>query len=159
MKNFKKICAVSILVVLAVMSGAQGIYAQSPNDRHKVSDRRSVSTTVSGQTGTIVSEIYESMFKDCKSLKTVGIPPSVIKMDNYAFAGSGITEIDISSVTEFGADCFSGCKALKTVKLNDSLKEDFLMETYGIFVGCPLLEVKYVNDRYVYPAGFVFVEK
>lgn len=330
MKKFKKMCATSILV-LAVMSGAQGIYAQSSsNDRHKVSDRRIVTTTVSGQTGTIVSEnasganvdidgviyalhnkngkpadafiskvvkakisgkdivipdyitynggkypvrdmrggifrdmpiksvklpstlreianaafrgtpiteitipasvksvqgsafygcskltkavfegdrmdelhgcfqhctalksirlprmvglmsyemfwgctnladvtlpgnmteIYESMFKDCRSLRTVGIPSSVVKMDNYAFAGSGITEIDISSVTEFGADCFSGCKALKTVKLNAALKDDFLMETYGIFVGCPMLEVKYVNDRYVYPAGFVFVEK
>lgn len=105
-----------------------------------------------------LTEIYPKMFSGCKSLKTVKVPSGVVKVGGGAFSGSGITELDLSNVREFGSSCFSGCKALKTVKLNSSLKENFLMETYGQFMECPLLEVKYVNGQYVYPEGFVFVE-
>ena len=48
-------------------------------------------------------------------------------------------------------------KELKTVKLNSSLKEDFLTEIYDVYMGCPLLEVKYINNEYVIPDGFIFV--
>ena len=73
-------------------------------------------------------------------------------------ADSGITSLDLSNVKEFEGFCFSGCKALKTVKLNSSLKENFLMETYQEFTECPLLEVKYINNEYVFPEGFIFVD-
>lgn len=104
-----------------------------------------------------LSEIYQSMFEGCKSLKNVDIPSGVTKVGASAFSDSGITSLDLSNVKEFGGDCFSGCKALKTVRLNSSLKDDFLMETYDEFMGCPLLEVKYVNNEYVFPDGFIFV--
>ena len=106
-----------------------------------------------------MTEVYFKMFQDCRSLKKVDIPSSVVKVDDQAFAGSGVTELDLSNVTEFDGFCFMGCKALKTVRLNSSLKADFLMETYDKFTGCPLLEVKYVDGQYVYPAGFIFVDK
>ena len=105
-----------------------------------------------------ISEIYAGMFKECKSLKTVGVPSGVVKVGNGAFSGSGITELDLSNVREFGSFCFSGCKALKTVRLNSSLKENFLMDTYDQFMECPLLQVKFENGQYVYPAGFIFVD-
>ena len=73
-------------------------------------------------------------------------------------ADSGITSLDLSNVKEFEGFCFSGCKALKTVKLNSSLKENFLMETYQEFTECPLLEVKYINNESVFPEGFIFVD-
>ena len=73
-------------------------------------------------------------------------------------ADSGITSLDLSNVKEFEGFCFSGCKALKTVKLNSSLKENFLMETYQEFTECPLLEVEYINNEYVFPEGFIFVD-
>ena len=105
-----------------------------------------------------LKEIYSSMFEGCKKLTKLDVPPTVTKVGMHAFGDSGITELDLSHVKEFEGFCFSGCKALKTVKLNSSLKEDFLMETYDEFMECPLLEVKYVNNEYVYPAGFIFVD-
>ncbi len=105
-----------------------------------------------------LKEIYSSMFEGCKKLTKLDVPPTVTKVGMHAFGDSGITELDLSHVKEFEGFCFSGCKALKTVKLNSSLKEDFLMETYDEFMECPLLEIKYVNNEYVYPAGFIFVD-
>ncbi len=105
-----------------------------------------------------LKEIYSQMFEECKNLKNVDIPASVTKVGGNAFANSGITMLDLSNVKEFGGFCFMNCKALKTVKLNASLKENFLMDVYSEqFVNCPLLEVKYVNNEYVYPEGFIFV--
>ncbi len=105
-----------------------------------------------------LKEIYSSMFQGCKKLTKLDVPPTVTKVGMHAFGDSGITELDLSHVKEFEGFCFSGCKALKTVKLSSSLKEDFLMETYDEFMECPLLEVKYVNNEYVFPAGFIFVD-
>ena len=105
-----------------------------------------------------LKEIYPQMFKKCTSLKNVDIPASVTKVEKNAFADSGITMLDLSNVKEFGGLCFMNCKSLKTVKLNASLKENFLMDVYSEqFINCPLLEVKYVNNEYVYPEGFIFV--
>lgn len=105
-----------------------------------------------------LKEIYPSMFSGCKSLKNLDVPSGVTKVGGGAFSDSGITSLDLSNVTEFGGFCFTGCKALGTVKLNAGLKENFLMETYDEFMQCPLLEVKYVNNEYVYPKGLIFVE-
>lgn len=103
-------------------------------------------------------EIPAAMFEGCKKLTTLNVPATVKKIGGRAFSDSGITALDLSNVTEFDSFCFMNCKSLKTVKLNSSLKENFLMETYDQFMGCPLLEVKYVNNKYVYPAGFIFVD-
>lgn len=105
-----------------------------------------------------LTEIGSQTFSGCRSLKSVAVPPTVTKVGDSAFAGSGVVELDLSGVREFGLGCFLGCKSLKTVKLNASLKEDFLMETYDQFVECPLLQVKFENGEYVYPAGFIFVD-
>ncbi len=44
------------------------------------------------------------------------------------------------------------------MKFNASLKENFLIDIYSnCLLGCPLLEVKYVNNEYVYPKGIIFV--
>ena len=86
--------------------------------------------------------MYEEM-----CIRDRDIPASVTKVGNSAFSDSGITSLDLSNVKEFEGFCFSGCKALKTVKLNSSLKENFLMETYQEFTECPLLEVKYINNE------------
>lgn len=103
-------------------------------------------------------EIPATMFEGCKKLTTLKVPATVKKVGGRAFSDSGITALDLSNVTEFDSFCFMNCKSLKTVKLNSSLKENFLTETYEQFLGCPLLEVKYVNNKYVYPAGFIFVD-
>lgn len=105
------------------------------------------------------TQIYKSMFKDCKSLKTIAIPRSVTKVEDYAFAGSGIVELDLSNVKEFGNGCFSGCKSLKSLKMNSSLKSVFVSDLY-IETGLdqvPSMQVTLANDQYVLPSGLTFV--
>ena len=114
----------------------------------------------------VMDEVH-GCFQKCINLKNVKFPRRVGLMsyeNDYTFsdpyvdnsivmvvkADSGITSLDLSNVKEFEGFCFSGCKALKTVKLNSSLKENFLMETYQEFTECPLLEVKYINNEYVF---------
>jgi len=105
-----------------------------------------------------LTEIYKKMFSDCKSLKNLDVPASVTKVGSLAFSGCGVTSLDLSNVKEFDSFCFNGCNSLATVKLNAALKENFLAETYEVFMQCPLLQVKYVNNEYVIPKGFIFVE-
>ncbi len=105
-----------------------------------------------------LTEIYPKMFDGCKSLKNLDVPSSVTKVGGNAFQESGITSLDLSNVTEFDSLCFLNCKSLATVKFNASLKENFLIDIYSnCLLGCPLLEVKYVNNEYVYPKGIIFV--
>ncbi len=106
-----------------------------------------------------LTEIYQNMFRDCKSLKNLDVPASVTKVGSLAFSGCGVTSLDLSNVKEFDSFCFNGCNSLATVKLNAALKENFLTETYSeVFMQCPLLQVKYVNNEYIIPKGFIFVE-
>ncbi len=104
-----------------------------------------------------LKEIPSSMFAGCGKLTKIDIPATVTKIGMCAFDGCGVTELDLRNVTEFESFCFKNCKALKKVILNSSLKEDFLMETYSEFMECPLLQVKYENNQYIIPSGFVFV--
>lgn len=106
-----------------------------------------------------IAQIYKSMFKGCKKLKTVTIPRSVVKVEDGAFANSGIVELDLSNVKEFGAGCFSGCKSLKSLKINASLKGNFLTDLYhevGL-AEAPLLPLKLVNGKAALPDGITFV--
>lgn len=104
-----------------------------------------------------LKEIPTSMFEGCRKLKKIDVPLTVTKIGMHAFGDCGVTELDLRNVTEFEGFCFSGCKSLKKVILNSALKEDFLMETYDEFAECPLLQVKYENNQYIYPDGFIFV--
>ena len=104
-----------------------------------------------------LTEIPSSMFDGCKKLTKIDVPHTVTKVGMSAFANCGVTELDLRNVTEFEAFCFNGCKALKKVILSSTLKDNFLTETYTEFMECPLLQVKWENNQYIIPAGFVFV--
>ena len=104
-----------------------------------------------------LKEIPSSMFDGCKKLTKIDVPHTVTKVGMSAFANCGVTELDLRNVTEFEAFCFNGCKALKKVILSSTLKDNFLTETYTEFMECPLLQVKWENNQYIIPSGFVFV--
>lgn len=104
-----------------------------------------------------LKEIPSSMFDGCKKLTKIDVPHTVTKVGMSAFANCGVTELDLRNVTEFEGFCFNGCKALKKVILSSTLKDNFLTETYTEFMECPLLQVKWENNQYIIPAGFVFV--
>lgn len=60
--------------------------------------------------------IGESMFMECKKLKTIILPPTTSTIGVNAFARSGLREIDIpNSVTRLGNDAFAYCSYLAKV--------------------------------------------
>lgn len=61
-----------------------------------------------------VKEIGSGDFYGCTSLTNVTIPNSVTSVGNYAFAESGITTADLSSVTRIGKGAFKDSKQLKS---------------------------------------------
>lgn len=106
-----------------------------------------------------ITEIYKSMFKGCKKLKAITIPRSVTTVGESAFANSGIVDLDLSSAKELGLGCLSGCASLKSLKVNASLKANFMTDTYSDIglEGSPALQLRLVNDKCVLPTGITFV--
>ena len=105
-----------------------------------------------------LKELYDGTFENCIKLTTINIPASVTKVGSHVFSGSGVVSLDLSHVTEIGVFTFDDCKSLKNLKLNSKLKDNFLMEIYPELMTCPYMEVKWVNNQYVYPAGLEFVD-
>lgn len=71
-----------------------------------------------------LKKIPKSMFFSCDSLKTIVIPDTVEIIENCAFLGSGIENIDIpDSVIIIGYGTFSGCSNLKTASIGSGIKQ------------------------------------
>lgn len=62
-------------------------------------------------------------FEDRKDVVSVALPEGLIYIDSYAFARSGITEIEIpASVKNIGYCAFSNCAALKEIRVRPKNK-------------------------------------
>lgn len=85
-----------------------------------------------------LTTIPKTMFKNCKSLRTVNIPDNVTMIQDGAFYGcSSLSEIEIPDiVTYLGAEAFQGCSSLVNVKLPNSTTIIF----NSIFEDCSKLE-------------------
>ena len=60
--------------------------------------------------------VGESMFMDCKKLRTIVLPATVTSIGTNAFAKSGLREVDIpNSVNRLGNDAFAYCNYLAKV--------------------------------------------
>jgi len=109
-----------------------------------------------------VTELGDEVFKDCKALITITIPPSITKIDhqmfngclslenvilsegsmtdlpNHAFYGMSLKTITIpSSITKVGDWAFGGCEYLEAV----TIKSSTLELGDGVFWGCKNLSV------------------
>lgn len=105
-----------------------------------------------------LKELPNDTFKGCAKLTTVTVPASVTKMGSDVFDGSGVVSLDLSHVMEFDEFGSIGCCAnLKNLKLNAKLKNAPVNEVYEQVQDCPHLVPKFVNGKYVYPAGLLFV--
>lgn len=62
------------------------------------------------------SEIPENCFAGCTAMRTVKLPPTVVCIEPYAFASSGVESIDFGSCRDFGSHCFQQTR-LKSVKI------------------------------------------
>ena len=71
-----------------------------------------------------VTEIGNSAFCNCKSLKTVSFPSGLTRVGNYAFANCAeLTAVDLpESVSEIGERAFFSCAALESATLGGAQK-------------------------------------
>ena len=68
--------------------------------------------------GNRVTKIGKMAFQECKNLKKVVIPNSVITLCEQAFARSGVVEVTMSDrITTMERAVFTSCESLKKVKL------------------------------------------
>ena len=67
--------------------------------------------------------IYDSVFRDCTSLKSIEIPNSVTSIGAFAFCNcTSLTSIEIpNSVTSIGDYAFEGCTSLTSVTIPNSI--------------------------------------
>lgn len=85
----------------------------------------------------VISEIGKCAFANCKSLVSVQLPSTVVKIDKYAFFGCRMLErINIDKIMYLHENAFCGCESLKSVELNNKLID--LPD--GVFSGCHDLE-------------------
>ncbi len=78
--------------------------------------------TDNGATYTVVS-IGERAFKECRNLKSVGLPSSIWKIGYEAFSScSGLGSVDLpTGVTEIGEMAFYGCSGLSSIKIPEGV--------------------------------------
>ena len=87
--------------------------------------------------GRKVTQIAENGFKDCKALREISIPSSVLTVGNCAFSGCySLAGIVIpNSVTTIGDGAFSGCTSLTSIVI----PEGVTTIGDGAFLGCSAL--------------------
>ena len=72
------------------------------------------------------ASVGRSMFYACRKLARVELPPSIERIEDFAFFGcESLTEIDLSScmmLREIGEAAFEGCTSLRTVRLPSSIR-------------------------------------
>ncbi len=68
-----------------------------------------------------VTAIHTRAFMDCSGLKDINIPSdSVVRIGDFAFAGSGLTEIILpDGLNEVGSGAFQKCYGLKQVTISN----------------------------------------
>jgi len=77
-----------------------------------------------------LATIDNEAFSGCSGLAGFSLPSTVTKVGYGAFRNTAITAIDLSNVTDLGAEAFEFCDELNTVRLNSGLTtiEDSLFE-------------------------------
>ena len=96
-----------------------------------------------------LTTIWDETFYGCASLTTIKLPDNLEYIHSYAFAESGLTEIELpASLTSFGDEIFHNCTSLKTVKLQNgwtNLKNSVYWYD-NIFSGCSALCELYIPE-------------
>ncbi len=84
-----------------------------------------------------VKSLSDSCFYGCEKLTSITLPKTVTAIPDYAFEGSGVKKVTLSSATvSIGDSAFAGCTNLAEITLPDSLKK---IDEYA-FYGCKSLK-------------------
>lgn len=85
-----------------------------------------------------LKEIGGYAFSKCTSLSQINLHNGIKKIGSCAFASTGLTQLELTSLPEdcvYESSIFSGCKSLKTAKLNKGMTKI----PSGFFSGCVAL--------------------
>ena len=116
-----------------------------------------------------VTELGDSVFKNCENLKKVIFNESLTKIPNYLFSGcvslvdvdfptavtelgdcsyqnTGITKVNLPNISNFGDEVFDGCKKLESFEATSS---DIKEIPDGMFNGCEKLTNLKLSDSLV----------
>ena len=90
--------------------------------------------------------LSSSAFNNCRSLKSINLPDSLIQIDNSAFTECvSLLAIKLpNSITKIGYRCFLGCISLKTINFPSSL----ISIGYSLMNSCPNLEFVTFGDNF-----------
>lgn len=101
--------------------------------------------------------VPQQMFSGCKSLRKIDLPTTVTKIDGHAFSECPITDLVITGVTEVDDSSFMGCKSLKTITINKTLRDKLIDDNYWLyttnFSDNPSLQLVVKNGQVSLPAG------
>ena len=71
-----------------------------------------------------VVSISESVFLNCKELRSIYIPDTVVSIGDYAFANSSLREIYLpDNIQQLGEGAFMGCQSLYSVRLSPNIHQ------------------------------------
>lgn len=101
--------------------------------------------------------VPQQMFSGCKNLRKIDLPATVTKIGGHAFSGCPITDLVITNVTEVDDSSFMGCKSLKTITINKTLRDKLIDDNYWLyttnFSDNPSLQLVVKNGQVSLPAG------
>lgn len=101
--------------------------------------------------------VPQQMFSGCKNLRKIDLPATVTKIGGHAFSGCPITDLVITGVTEVDDSSFMGCKSLKTITINKTLRDKLIDDNYWLyttnFSDNPSLQLVVKNGQVSLPAG------
>jgi hypothetical protein len=91
---------------------------------------------------------YESLttlgsyaFRNCVNASDILLPPTITRLSNSCFAGTAISHIDLSHVTQLGDSILNGCT--NVVDMGDINLADSITELpFGFYSNCALTEIK-----------------
>lgn len=101
--------------------------------------------------------VPQQMFSGCKNLRKIDLPATVTKIGGHAFSGCPITDLVITNVTDVDDSSFMGCKSLKTITINKTLRDKLIDDNYWLyttnFSDTPSLQLVVKNGQVSLPAG------
>lgn len=106
----------------------------------------------------------ERFFEGCKKLTSIELPVSVKQVGEYAFGDcKGLVTVSLPGVTDLAEGAFSGCTALKTVKITSAIEAQLKADNYWNYVvnfgESPNLQLQLVGNDISFPTGIIVIDK